>query len=138
MKFLLALAFAAPLFAQTNCFTVDPTSFSISAATYTSTVHVANAPGQACGNYNINVLPQFNWLHIQGDKVSGIPGDLGVSFTVDQNPYATARSGFMTIALQTVTVFQAGAVCAFSMTPASQNFPVGGGANTFQVQADCP
>ena len=139
MKFLLALAFAAPLFAQTtNCFTVDKTSFSISAATYTSTVHVANAAGQACGNYNVNVLPQYDWLHIQGDKVSGTPGDSGVSFTVDQNPLATARSGFMTIALQTVTVFQAGAVCTFSLAPTSQNFPVGGGANTFQVQANCP
>jgi uncharacterized protein (TIGR03437 family) len=139
MKFLLALAFAAPLFAQTtNCFTVDQTSFSISAATYTSTVHVANVPGQACGTYNVNVPPQFDWLHIQGDKVSGTPGDLGVSFTVDQNPLATARSGFMTIALQTVTVFQAGAVCTFSLTPTSQSFPVGGGTNTFTVQANCP
>jgi uncharacterized protein (TIGR03437 family) len=139
MKFLLALAFAAPLFAQTtNCYVVTPPSFNhLSAATYTSTVHVANAPGQACGNYNVNVPPQFDWLHIQGDKVSGIPGDLGVSFTVDQNQYATARSGFMTIALQTVTVFQDGAVCTFSMTPASQNFPVGGGNATLTVQANC-
>ncbi len=138
MRFLLALAFAAPLFAQTNCFTVDQTSFNISAATYTGTVHVANAPGQACGDYNVKVLPQYDWLHIQGDKVSGTPGDSGVSFTVDQNPLATARSGFMTIALQTVTVFQAGAVCTFSMTPASRNFPVGGGNDTFTVQANCP
>ena len=131
-QLLLALAFAAPLCAQT-C-TVDRSSFNnISAATFTGTVHVTGT----CGTYSANVPSQFTWLHIQSGKVSGTPGDEGVSFTADQNQGATSRSGFMTIALQTVTVTQAGAVCTFSMTPASQNFPVGGGASTFAVQANC-
>src|ERR1035438_8619532 len=68
---------------------------------------------------------------------SGTPGDAGVSFIVDANPNATARSGYMTIALINVTVVQAGANCTFSVTPTSQNFPVAGGTNTFMVQTAC-
>ena len=136
MKFLLALAFAATLCAQTNCFVVDRTSFAITADTFTGTVKVTNAAGSACGNYNVKT--DTPWLHIQGDKVSGTPGDAGVNFTVDQNPNATARSGYMSIALQTVTVTQEGAICTFTMTPANRNFPVGGGSDTFKVQTDCP
>jgi uncharacterized protein (TIGR03437 family) len=136
MKFLLALAFAAPLFAQTPpCYVVDPTSFFISAATYAGTVKVTNAAGSACGPYNVTT--QTPWLHITS-AVSGTPGDAGVTFTADQNPSATARAGYLSIALQTITVTQAGANCTFTMTPASRNFPVGGGSDTFVVKTDCP
>ena len=136
MRFLIALAFAAPLCAQCT-YVVDPATFSVTAATFTGTVHVTQTPDSACGNYTASVPAQFPWLHIQADKVSGTPGDSGVAFTVEQNPNATARAGYLSIALQTVTVFQAGANCAFSMTPASQNFPVGGGNAAFTVQANC-
>src|ERR1035438_8170 len=62
---------------------------------------------------------------------------LNLAPTVDQNPNATPRSGFMTIALINVTVTQAGAICTFTMTPTSQNFPVSGGSSTFLVQTAC-
>ena len=131
MRFLIALAFAAPLCAQTCA--VDPPSFdNISAATFTGTVHVTGT----CGTYSVNVPSQFQWLHITS-AVSGTPGDAGVTFIVDQNQGASSRAGFMTIALQTVTITQAGANCTFGMTPTSQNFPVDGGAGTFKVQATC-
>src|ERR1035441_2167226 len=137
MRFLIALAFAAPLCAQCT-YVVDPPSFpNLTAATFTGTVHVTQTPGSACGPYSVSVPTQYPWLHIQLGKVSGTPGDEGVAFTVEQNPNATARSGFMTIALTNVTVVQAGANCTFSMTPASQNFPVAGGSNTFMVQTVC-
>src|SRR5450759_2858990 len=136
MRFLIALAFVAPLFAQPCTYVVNPASFNIGAATFTGTVHVTQPSGSACGNYSANVPTQFPWLHITSG-VSGTPGDLGVAFTAEQNPNATARSGFMTIALTNVTVAQAGANCAFSMTPTSQNIPVDGGTNTFKVQATC-
>lgn len=135
MRFLIALAFAAPLFAQA-CFIVDPPSFRFNAATYTGTVQVTQTPGSACGTYSATVPPQFPWLHITSGP-SGTPGDSGVSFTAEQNLNATERSGFMVIALTNVTVTQTGANCTFSMTPASQNFLVSGGTGAFQVQTAC-
>jgi uncharacterized protein (TIGR03437 family) len=126
---LAALAFATPLCAQTCA--VDRSSFDIGAATFTGTVRVTGT----CASYSVSV--QYPWLHIQSGKVSGTPGDEGVSFTADQNPNATARSGFMSIALTNVTVTQAGANCTFSLTPTSQSFPVDGGTNTFSVQTAC-
>ena len=131
MRFLLALAFAAPLIAQ-NC-SVDQPSFNIGAATFTATVHVTGP----CATYSVSVPSQFTWLHIQSGKVSGTPGDEGVAFTVDANQSAIARSGYITIALVNVTVAQSGATCTFGITPTSQNFPVSGGTNTLSVQANC-
>jgi trimeric autotransporter adhesin len=133
MKFVIALAFAAPLFAQCT-YVVDPLSFAITAAGSPGSVHVTQTPGSACGSYTATT--QTPWLHITS-PVSGIPGDSGVDFIADANLGAAPRAGTMSIALHTVTVTQAGANCAFSMTPTSQNFPVGGGDNTFQVTANC-
>src|ERR1017187_6337274 len=127
-RLLIALAFAAPLCAQTCA--VDPPGFNIGAATFTGTVHVTGA----CGTYSAST--QTSWLHITSG-VSGTPGDAGVSFVADANQSAIARSGFMSIALTNVTVTQAGANCTFSMTPTSQNFPVAGGTSTFLVQTAC-
>ena len=135
MKFLIALAFAAPLFAQNCTWVVTPTSFSISADTYTGTVHVTQTSGSSCGNYQATVPVQTSWLHINSGP-SGTPGT-DVTFSADQNLAATPRSGVMTIATQTVTVTQAGASCAFGITPTTQNFAVGGGNGTFNVQAAC-
>ena len=137
MRFLIALAFAAPLCAQQCTYVVDPPSFNnLTAATFTGTVHVTQTPGSACGPYSVSVPTQYQWLHVTTGP-SGTPGDAGVSFIVDANPNATARSGFMTIALTNVTVTQAGANCTFTMTPTSQNFPVAGGTSTFLVQTAC-
>src|ERR1035438_9278942 len=133
MRFLLALAFAAPLCAQCT-YVVDPPSFSIGAATFTGTVQVTQTPGSACGTYSAST--QTSWLHITSG-VSGTPGDAGVSFIADANQSAVTRTGAMTIALATVTVVQAGANCTFTLTPTSQNFPVAGGSNTFLVQTAC-
>jgi uncharacterized protein (TIGR03437 family) len=135
MRFLIALAFAAPLYAQTCTWVVTPTSFSISAATYTSTVHVTQTQGSACGTYSATVPVQTSWLHINSGP-TGTPGT-DVTFSADQNLAATPRSGVMTIATQTVTVTQAGASCAFAITPTTQSFPVAGGNGTFNVQAAC-
>jgi uncharacterized protein (TIGR03437 family) len=136
MRFLVALAFVAPLLAQNCTYVVDPPSFSISAATFTGTVHVTQTPGSACGDYTATVSPTATWLHITSG-VSGTPGDSGVTFTAEQNPGAGSRIGALFIALKTVTVTQAGANCAFSMTPTSQNIPVGGGNGVANVQAGC-
>jgi uncharacterized protein (TIGR03437 family) len=136
MRFLFALAFVAPLLAQNCTYVVDPPSLSIGAATFTGTVHVTQTPGSACGSYTATVSPTATWLHITSG-VSGTPGDSGVTFTAEQNLSASSRAGALFIALQTVTVTQAGANCAFSMTPTSQTFPVGGGNGVGNVKAGC-
>jgi uncharacterized protein (TIGR03437 family) len=133
MKFLIALAFAAPMLAQNCTWVVTPTSFSISADTYTGTVHVTQTQGSACGNYSAST--QTPWLHITS-LPAGTPGT-DVTFSAEQNLAATARSGIMTIATQTVMVTQAGASCAFTITPTTQHYPVAGGNGTFSVQAAC-
>jgi uncharacterized protein (TIGR03437 family) len=135
MKFVIALAFAAPLFAQTCTYVLSQTNFPIGPDGFTGTIHVTQTTGSACDSYSVKVPDGTNWLHITS-PASGIPGS-DVNFTVDANLGATPRSGVMIIALQTVTVTQAGAICNFSMTPTSQNFPVGGGSSAFQVQANC-
>jgi len=138
MRFLIALAFAAPLLGQNCTFLVNPTSFRVSAAAFTGNVKVTQPPGCNLGTYSATVPIETNWLHINS-LPSGTPGDAGVSFSVDENRGATARAGIMTIGLQQVTVTQDGlANCAFTMTPTTQNIAVGGGDGTFTVKANCP
>jgi uncharacterized protein (TIGR03437 family) len=60
-----------------------------------------------------------------------------VSFTADSNPSATSRTGTIRISLVDVTITQGGASCAFTMAPASQNFPIAGGTGTFALTANC-
>ena len=58
MRFLIALAFAAPLLGQQTCtFLVNPTSFRISAATFTGTVKVTQPPGCDLGSYTVQQSP---------------------------------------------------------------------------------
>ena len=134
MRFLIALALAAPLFAQTCTFVVTPANFSIdAAANFTGSVLVTQTPGSACGSYVATT--QDKWLHITS-PVGGAPGS-SVTFIADANLSAAQRTGGMIIGLQSVTVTQAGANCAFGMMPAKQSFPVGGGPGVFSVQANC-
>ncbi len=140
MRFLIALALASPLFAQPLCtYLVDPLSFNIGAAATTGTVRVAQGTGGPfCGDFSATVATQTLWLRITSGR-GGTPGGPGVTFTADANPLPTPRSGLMVIALNNVTVTQAGRTdCVFGMTPTSQEIPVGGGAAGFNVQANCP
>ena len=133
MRFLIALAFVAPLFAQPCTYVVNPASFNIGADAFTGSVHVTQTTGSACGSYVATT--QDKWLHIN-EPSGGLPGST-ITFTADANLGAAKRTGGMVIGLQSVTVTEAGANCVFGMTPAKQNFPVGGGGNLFNVQANC-
>ena len=129
MKFVIALVFVAPLFAQT-C-TVDPLTFNISAAQTTGTIHVS----AGCGSYTATIPVQTNWLHITSPVAGAVGAD--VTFIADANPTASPRSAAMLIALKTVTVTQAGAECSFGITPSTRSFPVEGGSGVASVQAAC-
>jgi uncharacterized protein (TIGR03437 family) len=137
MRFVFALVFAAPLFAQNCAFVVNPTSFNIGAASTPGTVLVTQPPGCALGNYSATVdITKYNWLHITSGP-SGTPGDAGVNFIADANPSASPRAGVLVIGLNNVYVYQAGATCNFAMTPTTQSFPVGGGNGVANIQAAC-
>ncbi len=68
-------------------------------------------------------------------------GNGTVNYSVAANMSADPRTGTITVAGQTFTVNQAGAVggCTFSINPTSQNFPFTGGSNSVSVitQAGC-
>jgi uncharacterized protein (TIGR03437 family) len=131
MRFLISLAFAAPLFAQCT-YVVAPLSFKITAVLTTRWVEVTQTAGSACTDFS--ATSQVPWLRTEPS--SGPPGTR-VNFAADPNPNATERSGHLLIAKQTVTVTQAGANCTFSMTPPTQNFQVSGGTGTFTVLTTC-
>lgn len=140
MKFLIALAFAAPLSAQLLCtYVVDPPGFSIGAAKTTGTVRVTLVNANPfCGDFAATVSPQAPWLRITSGS-GGTPGGPGVTFEAEANPLPTPRSGLMVIAQNNVTVTQAGRTdCVFAMTPVRETFQVGGGAAMFSVHANCP
>jgi uncharacterized protein (TIGR03437 family) len=135
MRLVIALAFTAPLFAQTCTYVVSPTTFSITAAQTPGAVHVSQTLGSACGNYSATVDPSYPWLHITSD-LGGAPGT-DVSFIAESNLSANPRTGVMRIANTNVTVNQVGAVCGFGITPTTQSFPVDGGNGSASVQAAC-
>jgi uncharacterized protein (TIGR03437 family) len=130
---LLAAPLAAPLAAQ-DCFVFNPSGVSISAAAFTGSIKVTPAPGIAC-DPSFTANSTAIWLHITSPLLAAAPAT--VTFTADENLGANARAGTITVALQTITVQQAGANCIFGILPKSQGFPVGGGNNTFNVQANC-
>uniref|UniRef100_Q02CY6 BACON domain-containing protein n=1 Tax=Solibacter usitatus (strain Ellin6076) TaxID=234267 RepID=Q02CY6_SOLUE len=130
-----ALLFTAPLYAQSTCtLVVNPTSFAISASTYTGDIAVTQPAGSDCGNFS--VTSQANWIHITAGQTGGtVPGK--VSFTADSNPSGQSRSAVIRISTKDVTINQDGAACAFGINPKSQSFPIGAGNGSFAVQANC-
>jgi uncharacterized protein (TIGR03437 family) len=130
-----ALLFTAPLFAQSTCtLVVTPSSFAISASTYTADIAVTQPAGSDCGNFS--VTSQAPWIHITAGQTGGpVPGK--VSFTADSNPSGQSRSAVIRISTQNVTINQDGAACSFGINPKSQSFPIGSGTGSFAVQANC-
>src|SRR5450432_2484993 len=125
---------AAPAFGQTSCsFTVTPTAFSIGNQAFTGADSISVTPtgGIFCNSWSASVGPGVSWLHITSGS-SGF-GVGTVSWTADPNPVGADRKGAMTVAGATVVVAQSGKLCNFSVSSTSANYPVGGGAGSFQV-----
>jgi len=134
MRFLIALAFAAPLFSQTCTYVFTPPSFKIGAATFFGSVTVTAAPGSSCGDFFATVPAATPWLRIISN--GGTVGSK-VDFSVDENLGAAPRSTVINIGTQAVTIIQDGANCTFALNPTTKNMPVTGGQDTFTVQATC-
>ena len=94
-------------------FTTNPTSANYSAAANTGSVSLTASSGSCPWT----VASGAPWLSVTS-ATSGT-GSATVSYSVAANSTLTARSGTLSIADQTFTVFQDAATCAFSISPAS-------------------
>lgn len=113
----------------TCTYTIAPTGHTFAAAGGSGSVGVTVAAG--CG-----WTAASNALWIRLTSGGSGSGNGTVSYAVDPNMSSTPRSGTMTIAGQTFTVNQAGAVsCAFSISPTRANFSSSGGPGTVAVTA---
>ena len=135
MKLFLALVAAAPLFAQCT-YTVTPTVFNLPAASNTNNTGVAAVTTQdGCAWQPTVNSDASSWLTVYVVTPGPGSGKFGVSAA--QNPTSAARTAIVSVGTAAITVNQAGAVCAFTVSPTSMNFPVGGGTGSVQVGANC-
>ncbi len=136
MKLLLAMAVvAAPLMAQCT-YSVTPSTFNVPASTSSPNTGVVTVTApDGCAWQPTVSSASANWLSVY--TVQPGPGSGQFGFAAAQNPTNVARTGSITVAGATVTVNQAAAVCAYTVSPATMNFPVGGGNGTVQVGANC-
>lgn len=107
-------------------FAASPTTIASPAAGETATIAVTSAPGCAwiAGT-------GASWLAIV-DGAAG-SGDGTVRVAVAANFGSSPRTGTLTVAGTTITVTQAGAPCAYSVTPTSISSPSAGGSITLTV-----
>ena len=110
-------------------YSISPTSQSFAAAGGTGNVTVTAGGGCAW-----TAVSNASWI----DVTSGASGtDNGiVQYSVDANASSSPRTGTLTIAGQTFTVSQSGAVaCTVAMSPTSASFPQAGGSASVTVTA---
>ena len=81
--------------------TLSKTTDVVAAAGENSSVQLTVAQG-----VNWEAIPNCDWLHVTSDTEGA--GSSLVTYTVDANPYVTARTGTMTIAGVTLTIEQIG------------------------------
>jgi glucose/arabinose dehydrogenase len=111
-------------------FSIAPESRNFQAAGGTGDVAVSG--GSGC---SWNASSNAPWIRITSGS-SGT-GTGSVSYTVDANTAASARSGNMTIAGRTFAVAQNGtAACAVAISPSQATYTRGGGEGIVTVSAD--
>jgi hypothetical protein len=104
---------------------IAPTYNSVTAGGGSGTVSV-NSGGPCSWTATANV----GWLHTS----SSGSGNGTVSYSVDANTTASARSGTISVGGQTFTVNQAAAPCTYTLSPSGTNsFPAAGGGANFAV-----
>ncbi|MFI5167767.1 MAG: PKD domain-containing protein, partial [Thermoanaerobaculales bacterium] len=115
-------------------FALSPTSLGFSANGGRGNVAVAVTTGSSCPWVAVSNAP---WIAITAGPAGTDAGQ--VNLAVSGNA-GVARSGTLTIANQTLTVYQAGTDCSYSLSPTSASFTATGGTSTFTVTtpAQCP
>ncbi len=84
---------------------------------------------------SLKAVSSDGWIQINSG--SGAYGSGTVGIFVAPNDFAQ-RSGFVTIASQTVPVTEDAGVCAASVTPTSSALPAAGGTGTLQISTSVP
>jgi uncharacterized protein (TIGR03437 family) len=134
VRLFVALAAAAPLFAQTCTYNVSPTQFSIGAGdlagSITGTVNVTAQDGCAW-----SAVSKATWLHVNVGQNGTGNGTVG--WSADRSPLPVARQGIITVANQPVTITQAAAVCSYALSPTSAQAPVTGASGSFAIKTNC-
>ena len=113
-------------------FSLMPASASLSSAGGTGTVTVTTTPSDSSWTASSGV----SWIAITSGA-SGT-GNGTVVYSVTANNSVSGRSGALTIAGQTFTVMQSGAMPSFTLTPPSANIAAAGGAETVSLTATPP
>ena len=85
------------------------------------------AAGSGCGWV---ATSNAEWLHLSATSGTG---DGSITFTVDTNPAAAARSATLTVAGQNIVVGQAGTTCSFSLNSPSATLPAAGGGSSVRL-----
>jgi uncharacterized protein (TIGR03437 family) len=147
MRLLLLFAAAAPLLAQNPCpygITSPPASqpFNILAGSYTTGLISVNSDPNCTWTYSTD---SPSWITFASGSQTGIetgPGTINWSATANVVP--TSRSAKITVAgsgttanVSTLSIIQAGAVCAITLPQTSASIGVSGGPGSFPVQANC-
>ncbi len=125
---------AAPLSGQCT-YTVSPTQFNIAAGSGTGSVTGSGIAVTAGSGCIWGATTNTSWLHIDFGQTGSGSGSVG--WHADTNTVATARTGSLSVAGQSVSVTQAAQTCSYTLNPQTMNFPVGGGSGTLQVQTTC-
>jgi hypothetical protein len=107
---------------------IAPTTVNAIAAGGTGTVAVTSAAGCSWTAQSNNA-----WITVSGGATG--TGNGSVTYTVAANPSTDPRTGTITIGGDTLTVTQAGAPCAPTISPTSTNAAATGVAGTITVTA---
>jgi len=107
-------------------YSISPSSASFSAAGGSGSVNVFAPAG--CG---WSAVSNVGWAQISAGS-SGT-GNGAVSYSVNPNVGVSGLSGTLTIAGQTFTITEAGAVCSFSLTAPSASFVAAGGSGSVNI-----
>jgi hypothetical protein len=107
-------------------FSINPASQAVAAAGGAGSVTITTTAGCAW-----TATVNAGWLSITGASTGAGTGP--VTFSVSANATTAARVGTITIGGQTFTVNQAAAACTFSISPASQAVPSGGGNGSVTI-----
>ncbi len=136
MRFLLLLATAAPILAQTCSYTASPLSFNEGAASVSDNIVVTTQKNCSW----TAIASDSSWIQIPNGP--NYTGTSTVTFTLTANPSTQYRTGIITVGYpgiqQVVSITQLAGTCTYQIAPpASASVPVTGMSGTFQVVSGC-
>ncbi len=128
-------AASAPAGVTTPSCTQTPPSCAYSLSSSSASYDSASSPGSVNVSAGTGCAwtasTADNWLHPAGNG----NGNGTLNYSVDANGSTSSRSGTITVADQTLTVNQTGAICAYSLSSSSVSYDSAGGPASVTVSA---